>query len=158
MGVIMASVWRNWALALLLTHGLQASLTWLLYLWNKDDQSHQERLEQVALCKVESLAFDDIFVFIVHLDVSIEKGQKQQVRKKARCFLRTPRWQYVLCQWWQENVYFLLHWKIIHPSNLCSTIFNWSPFCLQGKKITFVPGYSQLFRVHIPKMNDNSHP
>lgn len=41
----------------------------------------------MALCKVESLAFDDIFVFIVHFDVATEKGREQQVRKQARCFL-----------------------------------------------------------------------
>lgn len=52
----------------------------------------------MALCKVESLAFDAIFVFTVHFDVATEKGGEQQVRKQARCFLRTPRWQYVPCQ------------------------------------------------------------
>lgn len=75
--------------------GSQASLPQLLHLRNGDDQSHCKSPEQMALCKVESLAFDDILVFIVHFDVATEKGREQQVRKQARCFLRTPRWQYV---------------------------------------------------------------
>lgn len=114
----------------------------LLHLQNRYDQSPCKSPEQMALCKVESLAFDDISVFIVRFDVATEKGREQQVRKQAKCFLRTPRWQYVLCQWCQENIYFLLHRKIIHPSNFCSMMFNWSPFCLQCKKITFVTGYN----------------
>jgi len=78
----------------------------------------------MALCKLESLAFDDIFVFIVHFDEATEKGREQQVRKQARCFLRTSRWQNVPCQCCQENIYFLLHRKIIHPSNFCSMMIN----------------------------------
>lgn len=52
----------------------------------------------MALGKVERLTFGDIFAFVVQFDVATEKGQEQQVRKQARCCVRTPRWQYVSSQ------------------------------------------------------------
>lgn len=47
-------------------------------------------------CKIESLASDDIFLFIFCGGVT-EKGQEQQVRKQPGYFLKTPGWQYVPC-------------------------------------------------------------
>lgn len=58
---------------------------------NGDDQSDLKTLDQMALGKVERLTFNDISTFVVHFDVATEKGREQQVRKQARCFLRTPQ-------------------------------------------------------------------
>lgn len=89
-----------------------------------DDQSDCKSQEQMALGKVERLTFDDIFAFVGHFDVATGKGQEQQVRKKARCFLRTPQMAVCVMSMMSREHIFPISQENHSSGNFCFMMFN----------------------------------